>query len=170
MVPLAFAVNGRMVSAVNYREVFGSDLGEIETEGSPEHTFVRLARDLRPRALAMAKTRGFTFYNFCSAVDWPDDGRFDVIDQVYDWVNHSRITLRYSIPRDEPVIDSGVGIYAGCNWYERETGELFGIVFRGHPNPTRLFLPDWQSGYPLRKDFVLRARVEKPWPGEFFQG
>jgi NADH-quinone oxidoreductase subunit C len=61
-------------------------------------------------------------------------------------------------------------VYGGANWHERETWELFGVHFEGHPHLARLLLPDWFEGYPMRKDYVLPARVEKPWPGEFFEG
>ncbi|MGH8916760.1 MAG: NADH-quinone oxidoreductase subunit C, partial [Actinomycetes bacterium] len=55
--------------------------------------------------------------------------------------------------------------YRGANWHERETHEMFGIEFIGHPNLVRLLLPDDFQGRPLRKDFVLASRAAKPWPG-----
>ncbi len=57
------------------------------------------------------------------------------------------------------------GLYAGANWHERETFEMFGIEFEGHPNLVPLLLPDGFEGNPLRKEFVLASRVAKPWPG-----
>ena len=56
-------------------------------------------------------------------------------------------------------------VYAGANWHERETYEMFGIGFDGHPNLVPLLLPDGFEGNPLRKEFVLASRVAKPWPG-----
>ena len=56
-------------------------------------------------------------------------------------------------------------VYRGANWHERETHEMFGMIFDGHPNLMPLLLPDGFEGHPLRKEFVLAARVAKPWPG-----
>jgi NADH-quinone oxidoreductase subunit C len=57
-------------------------------------------------------------------------------------------------------------LYPGANWHERETWELFGIGFEGHPQLVKLLLPEQFEGHPLRKDFKLMTRVAKPWPGE----
>jgi NADH-quinone oxidoreductase subunit C len=131
---------------------------------------VRVAAEHRAEALAVLKTLGFTFYVFCAGVDWPDDNRFEVLDHVYSIDRRVRVTVKCDIPRDNPRVETATTVYAGADWHERETWELFGIVFIGHPRLRRLLLPDWQEGFPMRKDYVLRARVEKPWPGEFFSG
>jgi NADH-quinone oxidoreductase subunit C len=131
---------------------------------------VRVAAERRPEALAVLKTLGFTFYAFCAGVDWPDENRFEVLDHVYSIDRRVRVTVKCDVPRDNPRLPTAMTVYAGADWHERETWELFGIVFAGHPRLRRLLLPDWQEGFPMRKDYVLRARVEKPWPGEFFSG
>jgi NADH:ubiquinone oxidoreductase subunit C len=56
-------------------------------------------------------------------------------------------------------------VFAGAGWHERETAELLGIAFDGHPRPEPLLLTDGVDGHPLRKDFVLTDRVDKRWPG-----
>ena len=56
-------------------------------------------------------------------------------------------------------------MYAGANWHERETHEMFGIEFAGHPDLRNMYLPTEFEGFPLRKDFPLLARMVKPWPG-----
>ena len=131
---------------------------------------VRVAAERRPDALAVLKTLGFTFYSFCAGVDWPEENRFEVLDHVYSIDRRVRVTVKCDVPRDNPRLPTATTVYAGADWHERETWELFGIVFAGHPRLRRLLLPDWQEGFPMRKDYVLRARVEKPWPGEFFSG
>ncbi|MDP6612823.1 MAG: NADH-quinone oxidoreductase subunit C, partial [Candidatus Hydrothermarchaeota archaeon] len=62
--------------------------------------------------------------------------------------------------REEPNIPTVTDIWCGANWHERETAELFGITFEGHPYPKRLLLADDFEGYPFRKDYEL---IEKPW-------
>ena len=75
------------------------------------------------------------------------------------------VLLRARVPRAEPVIATVVPIFPGAAWHERETHEMFGVDFTGHPHLVPLLLPDSFDGHPLRKDFVLAARVAKAWPG-----
>jgi NADH-quinone oxidoreductase subunit C len=58
-----------------------------------------------------------------------------------------------------------VSVYPGADWHERETWEMFGIEFHGHPALRHLYLPFEFEGFPLRKDYPLLAREVKPWPG-----
>ena len=57
------------------------------------------------------------------------------------------------------------GVFSGASWHERETFEMFGLVFDGHPHLVPLLLPDGFEGHPLRKDFVLAARAAKAMAG-----
>jgi NADH-quinone oxidoreductase subunit C len=61
------------------------------------------------------------------------------------------------VPDDEPAIDSVVEIFPSANWPEREVFDLLGISFHGHPNLTRILLPDDWTGHPLRKDYPIGA-------------
>ena len=131
---------------------------------------VKAAAERRPDVMQTLKDLGFTFYTFCCGVDWPDDDRIEVLDHVYDVEHRHRVTVKYDVARDAPRIPSVAGVYAGADWHERETWELFGVVFAGHPRLRRLLLPDWFEGFPMRKDYELPARAEKPWPGDFFSG
>jgi NADH-quinone oxidoreductase subunit C len=79
------------------------------------------------------------------------------------------ITLKTDV-HDGPDGETGtvetiVGIFPGADWHERETHEMFGIGFAGHPYLVNLYLPSGFEGHPLRKDFPLLARHVKPWPG-----
>ncbi|MEU7043924.1 NADH-quinone oxidoreductase subunit C, partial [Streptomyces varsoviensis] len=76
-----------------------------------------------------------------------------------------RLLVRTTVPHEAPVLPTAVGVYAGAAWHERETHEMFGVDFTGHPHLVPLLLPDGFEGHPLRKDFVLAARVAKAWPG-----
>jgi NADH-quinone oxidoreductase subunit C len=142
----------------------------LEVTENRGQLIVRVPADQRTGALSVLKTLGFDFYSFCCGVDWPDDEKLEVLDHVYSLARRARVTVKCDVPRSNPRVDSAVGVYAGADWHERETWELFGIVFAGHPRLRRLLLADWQEGFPMRKDEVLRARVEKPWPGDFFSG
>ncbi|MET8024775.1 NADH-quinone oxidoreductase subunit C [Streptomyces avermitilis] len=76
-----------------------------------------------------------------------------------------RLLVRTTVPHEAPVLPTAVGVYAGAGWHERETHEMFGVTFEGHPALDPLLLPEGFEGHPLRKDFVLAARVAKAWPG-----
>jgi NADH-quinone oxidoreductase subunit C len=93
-----------------------------------------------------------TYLSFVSAVDWPD--HFDIVYHLASVSRGHALTLKVAIPRDDLRMPSVVGLWRGADWHERETYDLFGIVFEGHPNLRRIMMSaDWH-GHPLRKDYV----------------
>ncbi|MFJ3880053.1 NADH-quinone oxidoreductase subunit C [Streptomyces sp. NPDC090077] len=118
-------------------------------------------------ALEIARDKlGCTYFDWLSAVDEPGTG-FRVCAHVVSLENHRvrRLLLRTTVPHSAPSLPSAVAVYAGAEWHERETFEMFGVTFTDHPNLVHLLLPENFEGHPLRKDFVLAARVAKAWPG-----
>ncbi|WP_336209618.1 NADH-quinone oxidoreductase subunit C [Nonomuraea sp. LPB2021202275-12-8] len=107
---------------------------------------------------------GFAFFDWLTGVDEPPDA-FGIVAHVYNPDSRERLLLRTRVPRADPRLPSAVAVYRGADWHERETYEMFGVIFDGHPNLVPLLLPDGFEGHPLRKDFILAARVAKPWPG-----
>ena len=93
------------------------------------------------------------------------DTRFQVFGRLMDISRHSlAITFKADVD-DGGSIESLVGVFPGANWSERETHEMMGIRFDGHPFLETLYLPSGFEGHPLRKDFPLLSRHVKPWPG-----
>ena len=139
------------------------------------------------------KSLGYTYFCFLSAIDWmpspfgkgEDDPtappverdntikhgytggetRFQVFARVTQPFTTLGINIKVDVDDAAPVVDSWSNVYAGANWHERETHEMFGIGFNGHPDLRNMYLPTDFEGYPLRKDFPLLARIVKPWPG-----
>ncbi|MFG2880387.1 NADH-quinone oxidoreductase subunit C [Streptomyces sp. NPDC048337] len=109
---------------------------------------------------------GCTYFDWLSAVDEPGTG-FRICAHVVSLENHRvrRLLLRTTVPHAAPSLPSAVAVYAGAEWHERETYEMFGVTFTDHPHLVHLLLPENFEGHPLRKDFVLAARVAKAWPG-----
>jgi NADH-quinone oxidoreductase subunit C len=106
---------------------------------------------------------GYDFFDWLSAVD--EVAEFGIVAHLWSVAGKTGLLLRTTVPRDGAV-PSIVDIYPGAAWHERETHEMFGIDFPGHPGGLRpLLLPPEFEGHPLRKEFVLAARVAKPWPG-----
>ncbi|GAA2002381.1 NADH-quinone oxidoreductase subunit C [Catenulispora subtropica] len=144
---------------------------EAESWDEVQETFgertVTVAPEKWLTALERALAYGYTFFDWLTAVDEQDAG-FDVfahVAKVEGDEKAARLLIRTRIPRDKAELPSAVGVYRGANWHERETSEMFGVTFTGHPNLIPLLLPDGFDGHPLRKDFVLAARVAKEWPG-----
>jgi NADH:ubiquinone oxidoreductase subunit C len=129
-----------------------------------------LTVDVPPGAWVAALTTardelGCTFFDWLSAVDEPGTGLRVCAHVVALGAPPRRLLLRTTLPRDGAALPTATGVYAGAAWHERETHEMFGVDFPGHPGLTPLLLPDAFEGHPLRKDFVLAARVVKAWPG-----
>ena len=110
---------------------------------------------------------GLAYFDWLSAVDELADG-FSVcahLAAVGTGGELRRLLLRTRVARDAAALPTATGVYAGAAWHERETHEMFGIDFTGHPGLDLLLLPEGFEGHPLRKEFVLAARVAKAWPG-----
>ncbi|MBO7938985.1 NADH-quinone oxidoreductase subunit C [Streptomyces antibioticus] len=105
-----------------------------------------------------------TYFDWLSAVDEPGTG-FRVAAHLVALTPVRRLLVRTTVPHASPTLPSAVDVYAGAAWHERETHEMFGVRFDGHPGLDHLLLPENFEGHPLRKDFVLAARVAKAWPG-----
>jgi NADH-quinone oxidoreductase subunit C len=93
------------------------------------------------------------------------DTRFQVFARLYSTTRHEGVTLKADLDPDAPSVETWCDLYPGSDWNERETWEMYGFVFQGHPNLVKLYLPGEFEGFPLRKDFPLLAREVKPWPG-----
>lgn len=91
--------------------------------------------------------------------------RFQLLARLYSTRRDIDVVLKTDLPDDDLRVESWVPVYLGANWHERETWEMFGIEFVGHPHLTHIYLPSGFEGHPLRKDFPLVARRVKPWPG-----
>nr|WP_155073694.1 NADH-quinone oxidoreductase subunit C [Streptomyces taklimakanensis] len=117
-------------------------------------------------ALAVARDElGCTYFDWLSAVDEPGTGIAVCAHLAVVGTPVRRLLVRTTVPHDAAELPTATGVYAGAAWHERETHEMFGVTFTGHPNPAPLLLPEGFEGHPLRKDFVLAARVAKAWPG-----
>jgi NADH-quinone oxidoreductase subunit C len=93
------------------------------------------------------------------------DTRFQVFARLYSTTRHVGLTLKADLDDDAPTVESIHTVFRGADWHERETWEMYGFTFVGHPDLTHLYLPGEFEGFPLRKDYPLLAREVKPWPG-----
>ncbi len=93
------------------------------------------------------------------------DTRFQVLARLYSTTRKVGVTLKADLDEADPSVASWVDVYRGADWHERETWEMYGFHFDGHPALRHIYLPGEFEGHPLRKDFPLLAREVKPWPG-----
>jgi len=116
-------------------------------------------------ALAALKDDGYRLLVFVTCVDhladaskdWPE--RYELVYQLRDLEKLRDLRVRAFIDGDPPEIASASDIFPPANWDERETYDMFGVVFTGHPELTRILMPDDWVGYPLRRDYPVGGEV-----------
>ena len=137
---------------------------ELERETSQDMITVTVPPPAWEAALACARDDlGCDFFDWLTGVDELDAG-IAVLAHVYSLAGRHHLLLR-TLLAGGTALATATRIYRGAAWHERETHEMFGVVFDGHPGLDPLLLPDGFEQVPLRKNFVLAARRERDWPG-----
>lgn len=125
----------------------------------PKGRLIAVARELKEN-----EKTSFDMLTDITAIDWYNKKkvRFEVVYFLYSNAYKARVRLKVPLTFDEPECPSAVGVWESANWYERETWDMYGIKFTGHPGLRRYYMPedylDPESGeplHPLRKDFPL---------------
>lgn len=126
-------------------------LGEI-TITVPRSEIVNICRFLRDR-------HGFDMLaDLCGCDRGPEeDPRFEVNYHLFSTRHFNRLRLKVLLSEDDPTVQSVTRIWKTADWHERETFDLFGIKFEGHPDLRRILLPSDFDGHALRKDYPLRG-------------
>lgn len=100
----------------------------------------------------------FDYIRCLSGVDYPDFVR--IVYHLFSTKKKVNIIVYTDVPKENPLLASVTGLWAGADWHEREAAEMFGVVFEGHPDPRKLLLADDNDAHPLRKDFKLECGDE----------
>jgi len=127
--------------------------GSIILEERLGYTLSVERKDLLKAASGL-KEAGFDLFQFVAGVDYPDSIKLTYRIFSSRRKNQIAVFLKTEVPKDDPSVDSLVPIWPAANWHERETYDLLGVNFIGHPNLSRIFMPEDWVGHPLRKDYT----------------
>jgi NADH-quinone oxidoreductase subunit C len=154
-------------------ELLAQDLGDAALETvyfRDRATLVVDPAQIR-QVLGTLRGKGFGFLASVHGVDYyPEEPRLGVVYELLDMSSVDRITVKLRVPLDAPEVDSVTVEWPTANHQEREVYDMFGVVFRGHPDLRRILMPEDYEGHPQRRDFpvggepVIFTRDEAKWP------
>ena len=153
-------------------ELLAADLGDAATD--TVYFRNRATIEIDPsrvrEVLAALRGRGYAFLASLHGVDYyPQEPRLGVHYELIDMSRVDRITVKLRVPTDAPEVDSVTAEWPTADHQEREVYDMFGIVFRGHPDLRRILMPEDYEGHPQRRDFpvggepVIFTRDERKW-------
>ena len=161
-------------------ELIANDLRDQDADGVLGTVFFRdkamllVAPEFVPAALEHLRGKGFTFLASVHGVDYfPEEPRLGVHYELLDMRAVDRITVKTRVHTEAPHVPSVTNEWPTADHQEREVYDMFGVEFDGHPNMTRILMPDDYEGHPQRRDFpvggepVLFTHNEVKSPGWF---
>jgi len=110
-------------------------------------------------AAFLKEEMGFEHVTSVSGVDWYPENMMQAVFHITSYSNRVTAEIVVDLPRDAPEVDSITPLWEGANWNERETYDMFGIIFKGHPRLERILTAPGTDYFPYRKDFVSGRRV-----------
>lgn len=148
----------------------GESIGQELTAKFPESVKVTKASQNRLYATVdraawlkvatyMKEACTFDHVTAVSGVDWLEERKMWTVYHITSYEHRVTAEMTVELPRDKPEVDSISNLWGGANWNERETYDMFGIVFLGHPKMERILTPEGTDYFPYRKDFVGGRRV-----------
>jgi NADH-quinone oxidoreductase subunit C len=125
----------------------------------PREELANLVRTLRDEGFAMCiDVTAVDYLGYDAPRALPEGvtaGRFEVVDGLLSHQARERVRIRVQVPEDDPVVPSLFEVHPGTEAMEREVFDMFGVRFEGHPDLTRILMPEDWDGHPLRKDFAV---------------
>ena len=128
-------------------------------EGHGEVTLVVPRESIYGACEFLKVTHGFDMLaDLCGCDRGPEeDPRFEVNYHLFSTKHHNRLRLKVLLSEDDPHVATVTTLWKTADWHERETFDLFGVIFDGHPDLRRILLPSDFDGHALRKDYPLRG-------------
>lgn len=129
----------------------------IEVYQSSGDTFVRISPDANVEICRFLKEEQHYIYltDIFGTDRFTSEDRFEIIYNLVSLRDQERLFVKTWLPEEEPVIRSMTEVWKSANWFERQTYDMFGIRFTGHPDLRRVYMPEDYEYFPLRKEFPL---------------
>ena len=143
------------------KELVSGIVPDTTFEESKQFLTVIVSSEQLYQLLKNLKERPDTSFDFLFCISGVDlQNKLMVVYHLESTAHQHQIVLKTGTDdREKPELDSIVDLYKGAELHENEIFDLFGIVFKGHPNLRRMFMPDDWNGYPLRKDYVDEINI-----------
>lgn len=144
--------------ALKLRDLFPEEIIEINRFGGQVSVTIRKEK-IKEILQYVKEHQGFNHLQDLCGVDYyPEKPRFEVVYNLYSIWRRLHIRIKAKVSEEESEIDSVTELWSGANWHERECFDMFGIVFKGHPDLRRILMPEDWDGHPLKKDYPLRGK------------
>jgi NADH-quinone oxidoreductase subunit C len=131
-----------------FPEVTGEKGLDMSVLVVPAHQLLAVMTELKEK-------HGLNFLADLTAVDYPKEGRMEVVYHLMAVPKAVELRVKVNLERQHPEVASLTAIWPAADVQERETFDLLGVIFKGHPSLKRILCPDDFAGHPLRKDFQL---------------
>jgi len=141
--PANLAATVEAFSHVEFDRVLGDSVARV-----PREDVVGFLESVRAAGYEM-------FIDLCAVDYLVRDPRFDVVINVVALADSSRLRVIVGVPGPDSTMPTITSVYPGADFYEREAFDLLGVSFEGHPDLTRILLPDEWEGHPLRKEIAI---------------
>jgi NADH-quinone oxidoreductase subunit C len=152
--PTVTALRGRFGEAVFRHEVVAGDEHVVFVDPARAHEMLRWLRD--------DPEHRYDFLQDLTAIDYGTGRAIQVVYQLWSTVHKRQLRLKIELALEALETESVYYVWRAADWMEREVFDLFGVVFRGHPDLRRILMPyNYAEGHPLRKDFPLRGRFSR---------
>lgn len=144
------------------REVYADEILQVTIHRGQETIMVRRDRILDIlRLLRDAPELGYDFLVDLAGADHLEfpiaPERYGIAYHLYSDQHRKWLRIKAMVPEEDPLIDSATPLWAAADWLEREAYDMFGVVFRGHPDLRRILMPDDFGAHPLRKDYPIKG-------------
>jgi NADH-quinone oxidoreductase subunit C len=143
-------------------ELIAQDLRAVDADSVVDTVYFRdratliVAPASVPSVLGALREKGYRRLMSVHGVDyWPEEPRLGVLYELLDMVEVDRITVKTRVTVEEPTVPSVTPDWPTADFHERETYDMFGVIFEGHPDLRRILMPEDYEGHPQRRDFPV---------------
>jgi NADH-quinone oxidoreductase subunit C len=155
MTPDEIGLESEVIALHPVLEQLAGAFESVTWEESHGQTVARVSLEDWGGFAEAAKEAGFEMCSDVTAVDWMRERpeRFEVVASLLSMQHGTRLRMITAVGREDPTVTSLTPIWPGAGYAEREVYDMFGIQFDGHPDLTRILMPDEWEGHPMRKDY-----------------